>query len=288
MVCLRSVEVHSDAFSTLPLPMKVELASDRLSGDSLRDLDSFLPMKIELAADQTKPDDELQQNVERLLQERNQLLALQASLYAQQHAYAQMVAAPVAPAFSTPPGLLIPPCQKPRKSVAFDDNSDVASTCSGSAESTEVASNIDALGTTVIMRNIPNRFSHTGLAAVMDTKGFSGVYDLIYVPLDFATGVSFGYAFVNLSSVEEADRFIASFDGYKWGGSSQKVCAVVRCCDEETPSERVERYRNLPVMHSSVPDSFKPALYSAGQRVPFPAPTKRLRVPRIQCPAKKE
>jgi hypothetical protein len=267
--------------------MKVELAADRMSGDSLRGFDSFsLPMKIELADDQTKPDDELQQNVERLLQERNQLLALQASLFAQQQAYTQMVAPPLTPAFSTPPGLLIPP-QKQRKAVAFDDNSDVASTCSGSVE-TEVTSNSDALGTTVIMRNIPNRFSHTGLAAVMDTRGFSGVYDLIYVPLDFATGVSFGYAFVNLSSVEEADRFIASFDGYRWGGSSQKVCAVVRCCDDETPSERVERYRNLPVMHSSVPDSFKPALYSAGQRVPFPAPTKRLRVPRIQCPAKKE
>jgi len=172
--------------------------------------------------------------------------------------------------------------------VVSDDNSDVASTCSGSADCSEVTSNSDVLGTTVIMRNIPNRFSHTGLAAVLDTNGFSGVYDLIYVPLDFATGVSFGYAFVNLSSVEESERFIASFDGFKWGGSSKKVCAIVRCCDNESPSERVERYRNLPVMHSSVPDSFKPALYSGGQRVSFPAPTKRLRVPRMQCPAKKQ
>merc|ERR1712137_1146897 len=105
-------------------------------------------MKIELADDQTKPDDELQQNVERLLQERNQLLALQASLFAQQQVYTQMAAPP---AFSTPPGLLIPP-QKQRKAVAFDDNSDVASTCSGSVE-TEITSNSDALGTTVIMRN---------------------------------------------------------------------------------------------------------------------------------------
>lgn len=154
--------------------------------------------------------------------------------------------------------------------------------------SSEVMSDSDFIGTTVIVRNIPNRFSHGSLAAVLDTHGFSGLYDLIYVPIDFATGVSFGYAFVNLTSVDEAERFIARFDGLKWGGASKKVCGVVRCDDGESPSERVERYRNLPVMHSSMPDSFKPAMYAGGQRVPFPPPTKKLRAPRVQCQGKKE
>jgi hypothetical protein len=226
----------------------------------------------------------------------------QASLLAQQQMYTQIgflrgFAAPIPAGFRPPPGLSFPlqaeahaadACRKQRKSVGFDDYSDRASTCSGSAESSEVTSNSDSSGTTVIMRNIPNRFSQAVLAAVLDKQGFSGVYDLIYVPVDFATGVSFGYAFVNLISVDEAERFMTIFDGFKWGGSSKKVCSVALCDDNESPSERVERYRNLPVMHSSVPDSFKPAMYLGGERVPFPAPTKRLRAPRIQCPGKKE
>jgi hypothetical protein len=268
-------------------------------------------MKVELAVNRVPCDEvSLQQKKASLLKEKSDLLAMQASflvqeqasLLVQRQAYTQIgfvrgFAAPIPPGFRPPPGLSFPlqaaghaadVCQKQRKNVGCDDYSDRASTCSGSAESSDVASNSDFFGTTVIMRNIPNRFSHAALAAVLDKQGFSGAYDLIYVPVDFATGVSFGYAFVNLTSVDEAERCMASFDGFKWGGASKKVCGVALCDDNESPSERVERYRNLPVMHSSVPDSFKPAMYFGGHRVPFPAPTKRLRAPHIQCPGKKE
>jgi hypothetical protein len=288
----RRVEVNSVAFSDSSLPMKVELAVNRMPCD----------------------EGSLQQKKDSLLKERSDLLAMQvalirqenASLLAQQQAQTQFIqrspppgvfVAPISPAFRPPPGLSFPmqseihvadACQKQRMNASCDDYSDRASTCSGSAESCEVISESDSTGTTVIMRNIPNRFSQAVLTAVLDKQGFSGAYDLIYVPVDFATGVSFGYAFVNLISVEEAERFVASFDGFKWGGASKKVCSVALCDDNESPSERVERYRNLPVMHPSVPESFKPAMYSGGQCVPFPAPTKRLRAPRIQCPGKKE
>lgn len=164
-----------------------------------------------------------------------------------------------------------------------DDISDNASTCSGSDKSSEAAI------TTVVMRNIPNRFSHVTLTTVLDNHGFSGAYDLVYVPVDFATGVSYGYAFVNLTSAEGVEGFIAHFDGFSdWDGQSKKVCRVVPCDSNESPSERIERYRNLRVMHASVPDTFKPVMYSAGQRVPFPAPTKKLRPPRVQGAGQKE
>jgi hypothetical protein len=274
-----------------------------IDANSLAFSSSSLPKKVELAVNWDA--NSLQQRNESLLKERTELLAMQASLLAQeqasllaqQQAYTQIgflrcgFTAPIPPGFRPPPGLSLPAadaCQKQRKNVGCDDYSDRASTCSGSAESSEVMSNSDSIGTTVIMRNIPNRFSQAVLAGVLDKHGFSGVYDLIYVPVDFATGVSFGYAFVNLTSVDEAERFMASFNGFKWGGASKKVCGIAMCNDNESPSERVERYRNLPVMHSSVPDSFKPAMYSGVHRVPFPVPTKRLRAPRIQCVGNKQ
>jgi hypothetical protein len=244
-------------------------------------------MKVELAANRMSCDEaSLQQTNESLLKEKSDLLAMQVSLLAQEKAslLAQLhsFTAPISPAFMPPPGLAFSPHQKHYKNA--DHDSDRASTCSGSAESSD--SDCDSSGTTVVVRNIPNRFSHENLASVLDAQGFSGAYDLIYVPLDFSTGVSFGYAFVNLTCVDEAERFVASFDGFKWGGGSKKVCSVARCEDGESPNERVERYRNLPVMHPSMPDSFKPAMYSGGARMPFPAPTRKLCAPKVS-PGKK-
>jgi hypothetical protein len=227
------------------------------------------------------------------MQEREQLLAMQAVIVAkQQQAFISNMGmvVPTPCAFMPPPGLAPPAPAKicshdaGRKQVKFaDDVSDDASTCSGSVKSVEGA------GTTVIVRNIPNRFSHSTLAVVLDNNGFSGEYDLIYVPVDFATGVSYGYAFVNLTSAEAVDEFMTCFGGFSdWGGPSKKVCQVVPCDSNESLSERVERYRNLRVMHASVPDAFKPVLYSGGQRVPFPAPTKQLRPPRVQSAGQKK
>jgi hypothetical protein len=234
----------------------------------------------------------IEQERDRLMKEREQLLAMQAILIAkQQQAYIQNMgmAIPSPQTFMPPPGLELPAPANMRspdackKQVKFaDDISDDASTCSGSAQS-------DMSGTTVIMRNIPNRFSHSTLATVLDNNGFSGEYDLIYVPIDFATGVSYGYAFVNLTSADAVEEFKACFEGFSnWGGPSKKVCKVVPCDSNESLEERVERYRNLRVMHASVPDTFKPVLYSGGQRVPFPAPTKQLRPPRVQTSVQKE
>lgn len=42
----------------------------------------------------------------------------------------------------------------------------------------------------------------------------------------------------------------------------------------------VERYRNSPVMHPSVPEPYKPIILQGGERIPFPAPTKMPKAPR--------
>jgi len=92
-----------------------------------------------------------------------------------------------------------------------------------------------------------------------------------------------GYAFVNLVSMQEKQRFLSHFQGFsEWGSNSKKVCKVISCEESGGLDACVNRYRNMSVMHSAVPDEYKPALYRLGQRVPFPAPTKRVRNPRTQ------
>jgi len=81
--------------------------------------------------------------------------------------------------------------------------------------------------TTVMMRNIPNKYSREQLLDLFDDQGFATSYDLVYLPLDFKTGIGLGYAFINLVSNDEAQRFQQRFNGFsKWKTASPKVCEV--------------------------------------------------------------
>jgi len=137
--------------------------------------------------------------------------------------------------------------------------------------------------TTIMMRNIPSEFSGHMLLQLLNQHGFKGSYDLVYLPMDYHNKVGFGYAFINFVDATQAERFRYAFEGFHdWGVVSEKVCEVCWSSVLQGVAAHVERYRNSPVMHPSVPDSFKPMLFRNGDRVAFPAPTKTLRPPRLR------
>jgi len=134
--------------------------------------------------------------------------------------------------------------------------------------------------TTVMMRNIPNNYSRQQLLDLINDQGFVNCYDLAYLPIDFKTEVGLGYAFINFVSSEDAERFRQYFHGFSsWSVHSSKICEVSWSDVLQGVADNIERYRNSPVMHESVPDDFKPVLFRNGQRIPFPPPTKRIRAP---------
>jgi hypothetical protein len=145
--------------------------------------------------------------------------------------------------------------------------------------------------TTVMLQNLPEGYSREMVAELLKREGFTGLYDFIYLPADFARGVFFGYVFVNFVVAEAAQRCQSKLQGFmRWGAgaaasstSDNRACRVSWGDTHQGLKAQVERYRNSPVMHPSVPDRFKPALYARdGSRVPFPPPTRRLRPPRIR------
>jgi len=187
---------------------------------------------------------------------------------------------------------LFPAACGARKASDFSDGSTAASFVSDSAESTTCSDTASDLSdgemsprevkTTVMMRNIPNGYTRDTLVELINKHGFQMAVDLVYLPIDFASQQAFGYAFVNFTSPGQALAFRKHFHGFRtWGVPSQKVCDVLWGSSHQGLQSNIERYRNCPVMHESVPDHFKPALYSNGARVPFPAPTKRLRAPQV-------
>lgn len=137
--------------------------------------------------------------------------------------------------------------------------------------------------TTLMLRNIPNSYSRNMLLEVLDKEGFSGLYDLVYVPVDFGRLAGLGYAFVNFVSNDVAESARQTFHGFtRWSNTSQKVCEVSWSGPIQGLSAHIEHYRNSPVMHESVPEHYKPALFQDGLRRPFPCPTKEIRAPRVK------
>jgi hypothetical protein len=138
--------------------------------------------------------------------------------------------------------------------------------------------------TTLMLRNLPNQYTRDMLLELLGTVGFAGKYTFVYLPIDFKTHAGLGYAFVDLVSREETDRMRNMFEGFsQWAMRSEKVCTVSWSHPEQQGfAAHVERYRNSPVMHESVPDEWKPAVFNRGVRMAFPEPTKKLRNPHIR------
>lgn len=129
--------------------------------------------------------------------------------------------------------------------------------------------------TTVMMRNLPTTFSRARLIDLIDSKGFEGQFDLIYLPMDFASTCNFGYAFVNMTTHEHALRFFKVFHGFaSWPSSGcRKVCAV-GWGEVQGLRANIGRYHNSAIMRKQdVPEDYKPALFQNGRQIPFPRKT---------------
>lgn len=134
--------------------------------------------------------------------------------------------------------------------------------------------------TTLMLRNLPNDYTRAMLLQLLDTQGYLGHYDFVYLPMDFKTGCSLGYAFINMVTPEDAERLMKHFTGFSnWAMPSRKVAEVTWSSPNQGLAVHIDRYRNSNIMHSSVSDDFKPVLFQQGVRVPFPNPTRAIKDP---------
>jgi hypothetical protein len=155
---------------------------------------------------------------------------------------------------------------------------------SANKETGVVDAEFAATATTVMLRNIPNRYTQSMLVDLVNEQGFSCKFDFIYLPMDFRNGVNLGYAFVNLTTHEDAMALTNLFQGFSgWSCDSAKVCEVSWAHPHQGLKEHVERYRNSPVMHHSMPEDFKPMIFNNGIQVTFPPPTKPIRAPKLRA-----
>lgn len=141
----------------------------------------------------------------------------------------------------------------------------------------------DGPPTTIIIRNLSTDCTRDDMLQLLQTEGYAGSYDMVHVPVGFQDLVGCGHALVNFLDPATAQDALSHFDGF--GG----LCSGAESCEAgwsnvQGLAAHVKRYRDSPIMHESIPSSFKPAMFVEGVQVPFPGPTKRLKAPRVRNP----
>jgi hypothetical protein len=137
---------------------------------------------------------------------------------------------------------------------------------------------IDESKTTVMVRNLQSSVTQGTFVQRIRDCGFSGLFDFVYMPMNFRGEGNFGYAFVNFHSATIALRFMAHIKALEVDDDQWRT--VWSTC--QGLSANIERYRNSPLMHELIPMDCKPAIYDEnGAQVAFPAPTKPFKKPRI-------
>jgi hypothetical protein len=161
-------------------------------------------------------------------------------------------------ALQRPPGtFLSPACEDTRLSTAEEQ---IAEGC-----------------TTIMIKNVPQDCTTAMVVRLLDEQGFQGQFDFVYAPMDFRSSQAFGYAFVNMVSTLAATRLCSKLQSLRIWNSELELCWST---SHQGLEAHVERYKNSPVMHHSVPDDYKPQIFNCGRRASFPASTKKIKEPR--------
>merc|ERR1712187_173818 len=138
--------------------------------------------------------------------------------------------------------------------------------------------------TTIVLRDLPEGFTRDMVADLLNSQGLEKKFDFIYMPVKFsAMMVTIGYAFVNCVSHEAAEECFSRLNGFTdWATPCDNSLSAYWSEKDQGLAVNIDRHRNSPVMHESVGDEFKPALYKDGVLATFPRPTKHIKQPRVQ------
>lgn len=80
--------------------------------------------------------------------------------------------------------------------------------------------------TTLMIRNIPNKYNQTMLLDLLN-RSYANQYDFFYLPIDFKNKCNLGYAFVNFKCAKTTAAFYKEFHKQRWEEfNSRKVCEI--------------------------------------------------------------
>ncbi|CAN6234853.1 unnamed protein product [Urochloa humidicola] len=126
--------------------------------------------------------------------------------------------------------------------------------------------------TTLMIKNIPNKYTSKMLLAAID-ESHRGIYDFIYLPIDFKNKCNVGYAFINMINPENIVPFYKTFHGKRWEKFNSEKVASLAYARIQGKSALVVHFQNSSLMNED--KRCRPILFhsdgpNAGDQEPFP------------------
>ncbi|KAF3791548.1 MEI2-like 2 protein [Nymphaea thermarum] len=126
--------------------------------------------------------------------------------------------------------------------------------------------------TTLMIKNIPNKYTSKMLLAAID-ENHKGTYDFLYLPIDFKNKCNVGYAFINMVSPSYIIPFYEAFNGKKWEKFNSEKVASLAYARIQGKAALVTHFQNSSLMNED--KRCRPILFhsdgsEAGDQEPFP------------------
>eukprot|EP00898_Chlorokybus_atmophyticus_P004766 jgi/Chlat1/5290/Chrsp35S05248 len=122
--------------------------------------------------------------------------------------------------------------------------------------------------TTLMIKNIPNKYTQKMLLAAIDEL-HRGTYDFFYLPIDFKNKCNVGYAFINMTHPSKIVSFYQTFNGKKWDKFNSEKVASLAYARIQGKSALVAHFQNSSLMNED--KRCRPILFSnVGDQEPFP------------------
>merc|ERR1712050_23996 len=118
--------------------------------------------------------------------------------------------------------------------------------------------------TTLILKNLPPCYTRDMVVDLLHSQGFQDTLDFAYVPMKIWSmpPSAIGYAIINLTDNDAAHICTKTLQGFTLrAGEVEQVLEVDWSEMHQGFTGCVERCRNSTVMHTSVGDEFKPAIF---------------------------
>lgn len=129
--------------------------------------------------------------------------------------------------------------------------------------------------TTLMLKNIPNKYSSKMLLGAID-EHCKGIYDFVYLPIDFKNNCNVGYAFINLIDPLQIVPFYKLFNGKKWEKFNSEKVAALAYARIQGKAALIAHFQNSSLMNED--KDCRPVLFctdgpNAGKQEPFPVGT---------------
>jgi len=122
--------------------------------------------------------------------------------------------------------------------------------------------------TTMMLRNIPNKYTQITLLEEIDAKGFAGLYNFFYLPMDVHNRSNVGYAFINFNAPSSAQSFFKAFSEHHFTRFPSRKVSSVCAAHVQGLDENLRHFENRAVTHAKN-DQYRPVVLNGAERVDF-------------------